>query len=890
MTEKENTPSHSGNHLHVLILEDLPSDAELAQREIKKVLNNYTVEIVDTKEGFVRALENFKPDLIISDFQLPAFDGLSALKVKLELTPLTPFVVLTGSMNEDTAVDCLKSGADDYVIKEHIKRLGPAVLNALKKKKIEQEKKQALTELHTSEDYLKSILNAAPVGIGVMIGRTFKSVNQYFCDMLGYTESELIGQSARMIYASSQEFERVGAIKYKQIKKRGMGSIDTKFVHKDGHSIDVLLSSTSIDSHDISKGVTFSALDITARKLASAEITKLSTAVIQSPAAIIITDLTGNLEYVNPRFTELTGYSSAEVIGKNPRILKSGKHSKAYYKELWETISSGKKWSGELINRNKNGDLYWEATSIAPIYDAEGQKTSYIKFAEDITERKLAEKALIDSQQNFQLLADHTSDWEYLIGTDKQYIYHSPACERLTGYTSETLLNDPALLIKMVNPDHQSTLADHLVLEKIQDTPICRFEFPILHKDGSQRWLEHNCSPVFDINGKYLGRRGNNRDITKRKQAENTLIESEEKYRLIVENANDGIEITQNDKLLYTNKRFAEMLGYTVESIKNMPFSEFFTEQAIQDLYQRHKMRETNKYSRFDYDTTLYKKDGSIIDVKIKAEIIDYQGKPATFAIIRDITQRKHAEEEIARALLDAKQANAVKDHFIANISHEIRTPLNSILGFSDLLKNKFADECTETEKKIFTYITSSSNRLMHTVDAILNISQLKAGTVHLQPQKLDLSELANSAIQDLKPAAVEKKLELRFEIPRHPIMVHVDQYSIQQVLLNLIENAIKYTKEGSVAIKLEQLNKQAVLSVIDTGIGISEEHQERIFEPYTQESEGYTKAFQGVGLGLTLTKRYLDLNHVKLELISSKDVGSTFTLTFPIFEEKAHA
>jgi len=154
--------------LHILILEDLPSDAELAEREVKTILNNFTVHVVDTEDEFIHALKIFKPDLIISDYQLPNFDGLSALKITQDIKPFTPFVVLTGSQNEDTAVECLKAGADDYVIKEHSKRLGPAVLNALEKKKNELERKQAEDALRIERDNLKNIFEAMEDGIYIV--------------------------------------------------------------------------------------------------------------------------------------------------------------------------------------------------------------------------------------------------------------------------------------------------------------------------------------------------------------------------------------------------------------------------------------------------------------------------------------------------------------------------------------------------------------------------------------------------------------------------------------------------------------------------------------------------------------------------------------------------
>ncbi|MBC8193283.1 MAG: HAMP domain-containing histidine kinase [FCB group bacterium] len=256
----------------------------------------------------------------------------------------------------------------------------------------------------------------------------------------------------------------------------------------------------------------------------------------------------------------------------------------------------------------------------------------------------------------------------------------------------------------------------------------------------------------------------------------------------------------------------------------------------------------------------------------------------------QEITERKQAEKEISRALLNAKQANEVKDQFIANISHEIRTPLNSIIGFSDIFQKRYSDVISEKDQNLFDYINSSSQRLMQTVDSILNIAQLNAGAIKIQKTELDLVSITKAVVEELKPQANEKNLELKFIAPKLEFLVFADNYCIQQALNNITENAIKYTFEGQVVLKLHQDKGRSKLSITDSGIGISEEYQSRIFQAYTQESEGYTKKFQGVGLGLALTKRYLDLNGVELDLESQKDVGTTFTLTFPIYDGNDHA
>lgn len=279
--------------LHILILEDLPSDAELAEREVRTVLDNYIVKVLDTRDEMIEALDTFKPDLIISDYLMPEFDGLSALKIRQEQCPYVPFVMLTGSVNEEIAVECMKAGADDYVIKEHIKRLGSAVLGAMEKKKREKEQKKA--------------------------------------------EEELI---------------------------------------------------------------------------------RLSTAVKQSPSVIAITDLKGNLEYMNPKFSEVTGYSFEEAKGQHTRILRSREMPDEHYKDLWKTITAGKEWRGEFHNKKKNGDLFWEAASISPIFNQEKKIINYIKVAEDITVRKEIEEALQNSEILQRTVLNSLHDALHLVDTE----------------------------------------------------------------------------------------------------------------------------------------------------------------------------------------------------------------------------------------------------------------------------------------------------------------------------------------------------------------------------------------------------------------------------------------------------------------------------------------
>ncbi len=254
--------------IKILFIEDVPADAELIWREISKDKIIFEKMLVETKKDFVSAIKSFNPDLIISDYSLPQFDGMEALILKNELAPHIPFILVTGSINEEIAVECMKSGADDYVIKQNLSRLGPSIEAAIAKKKVLHEKEMAEKTLRESEEKLRSIFRVAPVGIGLIKDRIFVDVNRLLCEMTGFSAEELIGHSADLLYPTKEDFDFVGYEKYRQIEERGTGMVETRWKKRDERIIDIILSSTPIFPDDLSHGIIFTALDITTRKQA----------------------------------------------------------------------------------------------------------------------------------------------------------------------------------------------------------------------------------------------------------------------------------------------------------------------------------------------------------------------------------------------------------------------------------------------------------------------------------------------------------------------------------------------------------------------------------------------------------------------------------------------
>jgi two-component system, cell cycle sensor histidine kinase and response regulator CckA len=261
------------------------------------------------------------------------------------------------------------------------------------------ERKRREKELEQSMAHLQSIFRAAPVGIGVTVDRVMIKANQRLCELTGYAREELIDRSARMLYLDDAGFDHVGRVKYMQIRDHDTGTVETRWRRKDGAVIDVLLSSTPLDVRDIGKGVTFTALDITARKQVQAERERLRVAIEQAAEIIVITDPDGTINYANPAFEKISGYGPAEVLGSNMRILKSGRHDAVFYRELWQSISGGDTWKGQVINRRKDGTLFTEEATISPVCDSDGRIVNYVAVKRDISENLMLAEQLQHAQK-----------------------------------------------------------------------------------------------------------------------------------------------------------------------------------------------------------------------------------------------------------------------------------------------------------------------------------------------------------------------------------------------------------------------------------------------------------------------------------------------------------
>jgi PAS domain S-box-containing protein len=370
-------------NINILFIEDLPSDYELAVRTLTRGGLNISHRRVDTEKEMIEALSELNPEIVISDYSMPKFDGMRALKILLEHNSDIPFIMLTGSKNEETAAECIKAGAADYVIKERMKRLPFAVKEAM----YQAEARKALR--HTQTRYKQLLEGMLDGFVYVDQNGVIVDSNEAYRRMLGYSARELAALTYNDITPPGwHNYEEW--ILNEQIKKYGYSVVyEKEYRRKDGSVFPVELRTfLATDESGRYAGLWAIVRDISELRKTDKLIKTLNQTVEQSPVSIAITESDGSIGYVNKAFTSFRQYAPQEVIGRKPRIFNPGHLSDEDYELMWSTLRSGHPWEGEFKNRKRDGTEFWENVIISPLLQEDGTITNYILIMEDVTEKR----------------------------------------------------------------------------------------------------------------------------------------------------------------------------------------------------------------------------------------------------------------------------------------------------------------------------------------------------------------------------------------------------------------------------------------------------------------------------------------------------------------------
>ncbi|WP_167880968.1 ATP-binding protein [Methanococcoides sp. AM1] len=366
------------------------------------------------------------------------------------------------------------------------------------------------------------------------------------------------------------------------------------------------------------------------------------------------------------------------------------------------------------------------------------------------------------------------------------------------------------------------------------------------------------------------------------KEADNKLLENEKKYSNIVENGNDGIIILQDFVLKYANKMMLDISEYSIEDVIGKPFIDFVSSEYADFIKERYKRRLSGEDVPNHYEIEIITKNGKVIPVDINASTIEYEGRAADMAILRDITERKRVQEEMLQARILAEDLNRSKTEFIMNMSHEIRTPLNSVIGFSQVLL-EHANNIDEKQAHYIENIHINGKHLLELFNEIIDISKIENGEMEFHPTNFFIPEVIGEIETLMKPLAFEKKVIFTQEIDFGNIILKADRAKIKHILYNLVHNAIKFTpKAGHVAIETKKCGESMCFFVKDTGVGISPTDHNKLFEQFSQVDSSTTRQYGGIGMGLNIVKRFVEIHGGEVWVESELGKGSTFGFSIP--------
>ncbi len=660
--------------------------------------------------------------------------------------------------------------------------------------------------------------------------------------------------------------------------------------------------------------------DITQCRNREDQLLKLRRAVEQSANAIVITDTVGNIEYVNPAFERNTGYTASEALGKNPRFLKSGDQQPDFYVDLWAKITSGQTWKGIFHNRRKDGTLFWEAATISQVLDSAGRVTNYIAVKENINDRIEAESALVIEHERLAAAFDEIRRAESTLRESEDLLDRAGQVAGVGGWDLDIATMTPrwtrqTRILHEVEPDFEPSLKEVLsfyapearpvvqqaVQEGIENGASWDIEVPFVTGKGRQIWVRMLGRPDVE-NGKTTRIVGTFQDITARKTAEIAFEKERDRLANVIEGTNlASWEWNVQTGELVVNERWAAICGYTLEELAPISVETWRRLVHPEDLAKtqikldRHFSGELPMYESV---FQMQHKDGRWVWNRATGRLISRTraGLPLMMYgtqadVTEDVLKRlaiKETNEKLRQANIRAEAASRAKGDFLANMSHEIRTPLNAIIGMSELLET---DPTGPDAREFLRTIRSSADSLLALINDILDFSKIEAGQLDLERVPVNLGECAEAAINTVSMFASRRSLRVVSEIdPSLPAAILGDPLRLRQILINLLNNAVKFTEAGEVGLRVFRAgDSQIGFAVKDTGIGITPEQQEKLFQSFSQADSSTTRRFGGSGLGLAISRNLVEMMGGEIRVDSAHGAGSTFHFSIPLVKSEAH-
>ncbi|MBT9465888.1 PAS domain S-box protein [Hydrogenophaga sp.] len=617
--------------------------------------------------------------------------------------------------------------------------------------------------------------------------------------------------------------------------------------------------------------------------------------------AVILTGPEGLIEWINEGFTRITGYTLEESVGRTPgKLLQCPETDPQTVAHIREALALRQPCKAEILNRGKDGRLYWLELEITPLFDESGLHTGFMAIESDVTDRhETLERLKGAVQENESLMKAINQGTIYSVADLQGNILDlNEEFVRISGYEREELIGSNHRLLKSGT---QSSEFWANAWATISSGQIWRGEVCNRSKRGQLYWVDSTIVPFVGIDGmveKYISIRT---DVTEQKRAQIELESQRKRLDNILKGTQAGTwEWHVPSGHIIFNERWAEILGYTTEELEPTTIDTWMSLVHADDTGASDEAMRQHFNGELDFYKAEFRmrhSSGRWIWVQARGQLASREpdGSPGwMYGTNIDITQQKAQADALLAAKDQAEQASLFKSQFLANMSHEIRTPMNAILGMLTLMHK------TPLQPRQLDYVVKTegaAKSLLGLLNDILDLSKVEAGKMTLDPQPFDLDRLMRDLSVIFSTSLGNKPVEVLFDIdPRVPRHLLGDSLRLQQILINLGGNAIKFTSHGEIVLQvhLESLEgntpqqyARVHFSVKDSGIGIAPENQHKIFAGFTQAEASTTRRFGGTGLGLSISRRLIELMGGELRLESVEGSGSTFSFNvmLPVVE-----